>query len=550
MYTTLVEFRGTHMSSIRNKLLLIIGAGTLMVLAGALFGLWSAWNSLNVLGSAVQQGNGSTFAVLNMETDFKKQVQEWKDVLLRGADPAKLDKYWGNFQKKEQQIETYGAALQVSISDPEARQLITQFLEAHRQMGVSYRKGLQAFKDAGFDPKAGDQAVAGMDRAPTELLAASSKKIKSSADLLSKEATKRGYRGIIAGLALMAAAILAAFFVFVMLIPRIIVRPAHRLVEDLGHLERGDFSVPIVWSGNDELGQIAASAEQVRQNLGETVKRVGRAAAEVADTARELTGTSGSIASGMQQLATQTGTVATASQEMSATSDEISSNCLDLARDADQADEAARSGAGVVKETIVIMNRIAQRVQLTAETATSLGERSEQIGAIIGTIEDIADQTNLLALNAAIEAARAGEQGRGFAVVADEVRALAERTTRATREIGEMIKAIQLETRSAVSAMSEGVREVEMGTAEAAKSDEALRRIQDQIRSVTMKTGQIATAAEEQTATTSQSTHNIRMISEIVEQTVAGSEMAAAEANQLFRLSGDLQQMVNQFKLA
>jgi methyl-accepting chemotaxis protein len=156
------------------------------------------------------------------------------------------------------------------------------------------------------------------------------------------------------------------------------------------------------------------------------------------------------------------------------------------AEGAQLASQSAQNGATVVETTITVMSQIADKVQESAKTVESLGARSEQIGAIIGTIEDIADQTNLLALNAAIEAARAGEQGRGFAVVADEVRALAERTTRATREIGEMIQAIQGETKGAVYAMEQGVCQVEAGTTEAAKSGHALRDILEQINAVTM----------------------------------------------------------------
>lgn len=158
-------------------------------------------------------------------------------------------------------------------------------------------------------------------------------------------------------------------------------------------------------------------------------------------------------------------------------------------------------GSEVVSNTVKVMGNIAQRVHETARTVESLGARSDQIGGIINTIQDIADQTNLLALNAAIEAARAGEQGRGFAVVADEVRALAERTTKATKEIGDMIKAIQGETKKAVSAMEAGVNEVELGTTEAAKSGESLQKIVEQINAVSMQVNQVATAAEEQTAT-------------------------------------------------
>jgi methyl-accepting chemotaxis protein len=159
-------------------------------------------------------------------------------------------------------------------------------------------------------------------------------------------------------------------------------------------------------------------------------------------------------------------------------------------------------------------------------------------------------QTNLLALNAAIEAARAGEQGRGFAVVADEVLALAERTTRATREIGEMIKAIQVETREAVKAMEEGVREVEKGATSSQKSGEALDEILGQINDVTMQINQIATAAEEQTATTGEITSNIQQRTEVVHQTARGAEETALAAGQLSEQAQQIQSLVSRFRIA
>jgi methyl-accepting chemotaxis protein len=204
----------------------------------------------------------------------------------------------------------------------------------------------------------------------------------------------------------------------------------------------------------------------------------------------------------------------------------------------------------VVRETVQVMNRIAERVKATAETVGTLGSRSDQIGAIVGTIEDIADQTNLLALNAAIEAARAGEQGRGFAVVADEVRALAERTTKATKEIGQMIKAIQQETKGAVTSMEDGVKEVVNGTAKAARSGEALQDILTQINAVTMQVDQIATAAEQQTATTNEISRNILQITEVVNDTASGALQSANASSQLASLAERLQQLVGRFTLA
>jgi methyl-accepting chemotaxis protein len=196
------------------------------------------------------------------------------------------------------------------------------------------------------------------------------------------------------------------------------------------------------------------------------------------------------------------------------------------------------------------MGRITEKVQISARSVESLGARSDEIGEIVGTIEDIADQTNLLALNAAIEAARAGDQGRGFAVVADEVRALAERTTKATKEISIMIRNIQNETRGAVGTMEEGVREVENGTKEAAMSGAALQEILQQINAVTMQVSQIATAAEEQTATTSEISNNIHQMTEVVQQAASGSQDTSQAASELARLADDLKGIVGKFTLA
>jgi len=252
---------------------------------------------------------------------------------------------------------------------------------------------------------------------------------------------------------------------------------------------------------------------------------------------------------GAEEVAAQSVTVATAGEEMSATSGDIAQNCQMAAEGAQRASQSASAGAQVVERTVTVMEQIAEKVQESARTVENLGARSDQIGAIIGTIEDIADQTNLLALNAAIEAARAGEQGRGFAVVADEVRALAERTTRATKEIGEMIKTIQKETKGAVAVMEQGVSQVETGTMEAAKSGEALHDILEQINDVAMQVNQIATAAEEQTATTSEISSNMHQITQVVHQTSAGAQESASTASQLNGHAEELQRLVRQFKL-
>jgi len=333
------------------------------------------------------------------------------------------------------------------------------------------------------------------------------------------------------------------------LVARTIGRSSMLLKETASQLAAGNLTVRATIASRDELGVIGDSFNQIANTLQSAMERIGFCSKELTAAAGELRSNADQIAQGSENVATQAVTVATAGEEMAATSNDIASNCSMAVESANRAYETATTGAEIIQQTVDGMARIAGKVQDSARTVESLGVRSDQIGQIIGTIEDIADQTNLLALNAAIEAARAGEQGRGFAVVADEVRALAERTTRATREIGEMIKAIQNETKNAVSAMEDGVEEVERGTNDAARSGRALEEILTQVNEVTGQINQIATAAEEQTATTNEISGNMQRITEVVQETAASSQMTAGAAARLATLAGELQGIVNQFRL-
>jgi methyl-accepting chemotaxis protein len=236
-------------------------------------------------------------------------------------------------------------------------------------------------------------------------------------------------------------------------------------------------------------------------------------------------------------------------QEMSSTVAQVSENSNLAAEASRQAAETARHGGSIVDDTLGKMRGIAEAVRATAKKVDELGKSSDQIGHIIGVIDDIADQTNLLALNAAIEAARAGEQGRGFAVVADEVRKLAERTTSATKEIAQMIQNIQDETRVAVSAMEAGTGQAEEGVKSTAQAGDSLKEIIRMAEQVGEMIAHIATAATQQSSATEQVNQNMDQIARLVKESAVGSQQSAKACQDLSGLALDLQKMVGNFRL-
>lgn len=333
----------------------------------------------------------------------------------------------------------------------------------------------------------------------------------------------------------------------------VLFRPTERALQNLAAaMEKaaaGDLSDRVDESGAGDMGRVGRAFNLMLGNWNKTMHQFFTVTDLVRDSVALVSATNDAMTAAAEDVAMQATTIATASEEMSATSGDIARNCLYAAENAHKATAETTSGAEIVRNSARLMENIAQRVTATSTTVAGLGERSDQIGAIAGTIEDIADQTNLLALNAAIEAARAGETGRGFAVVADEVRALAERTTRATKEIDAMIKSIQTETRAAVGSMGEGVEQVNQGTAETCRSGAALAGILTMINDLTMQLSQIATAAEEQTATTHEITQNIQMITCVVNGNVENARSTRTATVRLAQQVDDLHELVGHFRL-
>ena len=331
-----------------------------------------------------------------------------------------------------------------------------------------------------------------------------------------------------------------------------VLKPLHALTaisRDIAHGE-GDLTKRVpVGGGTDEITELGRYFNVFIEKMHGAFSLVNQATHRLATSTMQLSTTADDVVQAAEGQDARVVQSASALEEMTMTAGEVARNSSEASRIAQETAVTAKSGQEVMTQTVDGMQKISGAVVEAANIITTLGRSSDQIGQIVRVIEDIADQTNLLALNAAIEAARAGEQGRGFAVVADEVRKLAERTTKATKEIGDMIRQIQQDTKSAVASMDQGTNQVGQGVELANKTGEALSTIHSMINSTAEMIQHIANAAEEQSNATRQIAGDLDAMTQMTRQTTSGIAESAKACHDLSVLTGDLQKTLETFKL-
>lgn len=325
--------------------------------------------------------------------------------------------------------------------------------------------------------------------------------------------------------------------------------PLSRAVAAANTLAGGDLTAKIDTDSKDEIGDLMRAMQGMVEKLKIVITTIKSSAQSVASASEQLSASSEEMSRGVDEQSGRASQIATSSAEMSQTVMDVAKNASDIASSANDTVTRADEGARTVEKSVEEVNEIADTVGASSKRIISLGERSKQIGDIVNVIKDIADQTNLLALNAAIEAARAGEQGRGFAVVADEVRKLAERTAKATSEISGMIGAIQNEVDEAVVSMDEATKKVGSGVKNVTMAGVSLSSIVQSVNGLQSMIQQIASATEEMSTVSETISSDIDTIANVSRETSSHSGQIAESASDLARLSAELQKVIGQFRV-
>ena len=530
--------------SLRAQILALLGGSLCAMLLIALACFHFLSNGVQNYANLIKGPLHTSQLIDEANLQFKVQVQEWKNVLLRGKQPTDLNKYWKQFEDRQRDVQSILSELveQKNI-DPQLKSRIESLREEHRLLGAAYLKGRDAYVAAGADATVGDAAVKGVDRATSDQMSELVSELRKQGLEQSTLISASAERTVLLGIIVMLASSLLIGLLSLWLVNRNLIEPIRKLIEYVAQLSQGRFAERVASIRQDELGKLATAANTLRDFLSDTFSRLQVSAQNLDSASGELRSIASLMTSGTNEQFNRTDQVATAMTEMSATAQEVARHAVDAARAADDADQSAQQGEKVMQNTIHTITRMRGEITDTATVIRRLEADSARIGKVLEVIRGIAEQTNLLALNAAIEAARAGEAGRGFAVVADEVRSLAQRTAASIIEINQIIQTVQTGALEAVQSIEGGQSRSEESVVQVTQAGAMLERITHAVEAIRDMNRQIATAAEEQTSVAEDISRNLTEITSIASTNLDNVQRTETASHNLHALSGQLSEV-------
>ncbi|SDA73228.1 methyl-accepting chemotaxis protein [Pseudomonas sp. NFACC15-1] len=406
---------------------------------------------------------------------------------------------------------------------------------------TQYRSAVQAFKVATADVV---QARKEMTDQGATIVTLSEQLYQIQLDRRDAESAQARTLQLVSTLLALLVGVIAA-----VIITRQITGPLRETLAVVERIASGDLSQNVIVTRRDELGVLQQGIARMGVTLRDLISGIRDGVTQIASAAEELSAVTEQTSAGVNSQKVETDQVATAMHEMTATVQEVARNAEEASQAAAAADGEARAGDQVVSEAIAQIERLASEVVRSTDAMTVLQQESDKIGSVMDVIKAVAEQTNLLALNAAIEAARAGEAGRGFAVVADEVRGLAQRTQKSTEEIEGLVAGLQNGTQQVAAVMNNSRSLTDSSVALTRKAGESLGNITRTVSNIQSMNQQIAAAAEQQSAVAEEISRSIINVRDVSEQTAAASEETAASSVELARLGSQLQMMVSHFRV-
>lgn len=421
--------------SLRKRMLFAYFLGTALLLAGTALAMLGMSRVLAMYEKDVGSLQEARVDTLLLLTAFKMQLLEWQNVLLRGQDAGLRDKHLQAFEKQEKAVQEKTSRLLARLPAGDARRLLKSFGEAHRQLGKTYRQGLNSFKVGNFDPRFGDHVTAGVERLPAELL-------DQAVDAIGKTVADSGRQAAGAAhstqqLAIMLIVVLAlgGAVVFHIKTHYGILVPLRDLMEKIRRLARGDFDEPVTCFTDGETRELAEGVEALRQRIALLLANAKRSSDALAVSSIELKSAAETVIKNIEAGSQSLSSLASATDRMIAAMRTVGEKTQAIQHTAMSAAVKTRAGNASLRELAHGLEYVDLMMGRVSKSVSGFTAGTRSISSMTRKVQDIADRTKLLALNATIEAAQAGEHGRGFAVVAEEVRALAQHSARAAQDM-------------------------------------------------------------------------------------------------------------------